>query len=343
MKKEQTVLLLGGSGHAPAVFSEWQREGTPVRLVAAAQTLSDESLDDLLRHPWAKLFSPRIYATAAEALASETPEIAVVSTRPGAICRTVRQALEAGLDVIAEKPLAVDSSDLADLFALVKKTGRRVLPMFGMRASPVFLLARTWVQEDRIGDPLLVHARKSYKWGVRPAWFGDRIAYGGTWPWVGIHALDMTHFITGLLPVSVTAHHANHAHPDYPGCEDICAGVFKLNNGGLLTVNVDFLRPSDAPTHGDDFCRITGTKGVIEAYASAGWIRMISDRGAPVEQNCGTDPVAVYTTAGQLSLDALAGWPETVLAFQLTDAVLQARSAADNGVPHVISPNRWNI
>jgi predicted dehydrogenase len=337
------ALLLGGFGHASAVFDEWIRTSLPIRLVGAAQTLTEEPIDGILKHPWARQFAPTIYGDVDAALAAGQASLAVVSTRPGRICATVRRAVEAGLDVIAEKPLAIDEEELRGLFTRVRERGRRIVPMLSMRAHPTFAQAREWVRQGRIGAPVLVNARKSYKWGVRPSWFGERAEYGGTWPWVGIHALDMAQFITGLFPVSVTAHHANRGHRDLPGCEDICAGVFQLENGGLLTASIDILRPGGAPTHGDDYCRIVGTEGVIEAGASTGIAKLLRQHDEPLEEDCGREPLDIYGVVQRFAADPTAGLEETSLAFKMTDAVLQARESADTGRTMMIDARQWDL
>lgn len=340
---ELAVLLVGGFGHASSVFDEWARNEAPFQLAAAVRTLADEPLDGVLAHPWAQRHAATVHESVEAALAASPARLAVVSTRPGMIAPSLMSVLDAGLDAIAEKPLATDPQALRALFALARCRGRRILAMLSMRSQSAFVRAREWVAQGRIGEPMLVNARKSYKWGRRPAWFGDRAAYGGTWPWVGIHALDMATFITGLWPTSVTAHHANRAHPDFPGCEDVCAGVFTLSNGGLLDVSVDLLRPATAPTHGDDFCRVVGTEGILEANASAGWCRLTTRDGQPVEQPCGADRGTLYASALRFASDPQAGLDETTLAFRLTDAVLQARESADTGRTLAIDGAQWQM
>jgi predicted dehydrogenase len=212
-----------------------------------------------------------------------------------------------------------------------------------MRAMPAFQRAREWVQAGKIGEPVLVNARKSYRWGVRPEWYGDREMYGGTWPWVGIHAVDMSAFITGLSPVSVSAQQANRAHPDRPGCEDSCSGLFQLDNGGSLTASVDILRPETAPTHGDDYCRVVGTNGIIEANASAGNLRLLQNGAESVEQACSRVQQPIYGPFLESLGDPAADREETALGFMLTDAVLQAREAADTKKILPLNPKQWSV
>ncbi len=204
-KMNKRAVVLGGFGHALCLFNEAQEFGLSLDLVGIAPAYTGEALDFFTGHPWFKEQNPPVFGNVAAALDGVEADLAIVSTRPDQICGAIRAALEAGLDVITEKPLALNHADLESLFERVKKTGRRVMPMFSIRVLPAFRMAREWVQTGKIGEPVLVNARKSYRWGTRPEWCGDRAIYGGTWPWVGIHAVDMTEFITGLSPVSVAA------------------------------------------------------------------------------------------------------------------------------------------
>ena len=55
----------------------------------------------------------------------------------------------------------------------------------------------------------------------------------------------------------------------------------ELGNGGHATISVDYCRPEIAGTHGDDWIRIVGTKGVLEASGSKKECSVISkDKGS---------------------------------------------------------------
>ena len=146
--------------------------------------------------------------------------------------------------------------------------------MLGNGRHPVMQAAAGVIQSGEIGDVVLLNARKSYKWGERAEWFGKRELYGGTIPWVAIHAIEMVHHLSGRDFVSVSAMQSNRAHPDRPGCEDNGIINFSLSGGGHASVSFDILRPKAAATHGDDWVRIVGSTGVIEASLDRGWCKV---------------------------------------------------------------------
>ena len=210
--------------------------------------------------------------------------VVIISTRLDQIAPAAMAAAKAGCHLICEKPLALRHEDLDALYDAVKIANVQCLAILGNCAHPVLQAARKAVQDGLIGDIILCNARKSYKFGKdRPAWFGQRDLYGGTIPWVGIHALDFIESATGLRFTTVAAMQGNMSHPEYPDCEDHCAIILGLTNGGHATISLDFLRPNGAPSHGDDWLRVVGSRGIIEAYLARNTCTLITENQPPVE------------------------------------------------------------
>ena len=272
---------------------------------------------------------------AAEALLWEArPDFAIVSAPPGRIPALVECAAAHGCHIISEKPLATDRETLSSLWATIVGAGVRTCPMLSTRARPALAAAVAAIRDGAIGRPLMLNARKTYKWGERPAWFGDRDIYGGTIPWIGIHALDFIDAATDGDPVAeVSAFHVNLAHPALPGCEDVCALAIRLRSGALATASLDYLRPDAPVPHGDDFLRIAGERGEITAWIDRGEATLLAPGAAP--HFLQLPPAAPYYTPWLLSLpprgERAAPDDRTRRAFRLTNETLCAREAADTG------------
>jgi predicted dehydrogenase len=146
--------------------------------------------------------------------------------------------------------------------------------MMTMRSDPLLQAARRLVSDGAIGEPTVCNARKSYKWGKRPAWFGDSSLYGSTASWVGIHGIDMIHFVTGKKFAEVSAYQANLAHAEFPAAQDAGWIAGRLEGGASATVSFDYFRPQSSGTHGDDWIRVVGTRGVLEVDLQRGEIRL---------------------------------------------------------------------
>ncbi len=103
-----------------------------------------------------------------------------------------------------------------------------------------------------------------------------------------------------------------------------------------MTASVDLCRPGNSTTWGDDWIRVVGTKGVLEANASTGRVTLLTENEETSET--GTAPVPIY-------LDFLESPDNPIVdadAFQLTAAALAARDSADSGKPISIDPSLWN-
>ena len=345
-EKTVTVLLAGGFGHAVWVFDEWMRDDANVRLVGAVQTLEDEKLDGFLAHPWAQTFEPTVYQDMDEALGTEQPDLVVVSTRPDLNPDLIEKSLRAGCHVISEKPLAVDEAGLIRLHKAVQETGKYILPMLGMHEVPAFAEARELMEQGIIGEPVLVDARKSYQWGTRADWFKQRETYGGIWGWIGIHSFNHAAHIIGRNGIKVlAAQEQNRFHPDYaPECADCLSGLFLLEGDVQMTVSVDLLRPDGQKAWGDDWVRIVGSEGSLEANPELGTIRLIL-KGKDEELRKVTTVAPPFYTAFLGAVNAGADFSElTALGFQLTDSVLTAERASVEGLCGLeISPERWTM
>jgi predicted dehydrogenase len=338
------VMLVGGFGHAVCVFDEWQRDNAPVCLVGAVQTLPEETLDGFLSHPWAKKFTPSLYQDLQQALSVEKPDIVVVSTRPDQNPDVIERCLRAGCHVIAEKPLAVDEQGLIRLHQAVLETGKFILPMLGIEAS-AFVEARALVNQGVIGEPVLINTRKSYQWGKRADWFARREAYGGIWAWVGIHAFNNAAFITGRRTIGVlAAQERNRFHPDYPDCSDCLSGLFLLEGDIQMTASIDLLRPDGQKEWGDDWCRIVGSEGSIEANASMGTLRLIR-KGYPETVRAAKAVSSSFYTAFLSAVKTSADFSElTSFGLHLTEVSLKAAQISqEGGVGLKVMPDRWNI
>ena len=110
----------------------------------------------------------------------------------------------------------------------------------------------------------MLNGQKSYKAGKRGPLFHKRETYGGTIPWVGIHALDWVLWFSGKRVKTVSAVQSSMANNHNGTMEATAICLFQLEDEVVAHINIDYLRPQTAETHGDDRIRIAGTKGVIE-------------------------------------------------------------------------------
>lgn len=256
------------------------------------------------------------------------PDVVSIGAVYGYNGEVAAAALERDVPVVSDKPIAATWEQLERLRALTENNeSRALLTEFPFRAQAEFRAARDAVRDGRIGEVVLATAQKSYRFGSRPAWFGNRADYGGTMLWVASHGIDAVRFCTTQRFRRVLGVQGNLSKPAYREMEDHCVALFELESGGSAVVHADYLRPAGAATHGDDRLRVAGSRGVVEVRE--GRCRLLSE-DAP-EQDI-TDSVTVRPVQHEL-LAALRGesgeFYGTALSLEMAETLLRARDAAD--------------
>jgi len=321
------VGLIGRDGHYDTLLHSIPKLSN-VEWTAYAKARPSEDSAWVRQHPSAR-GETRVYDDYREMLEKESLHVVGVCLPFYQNAEASIAAARKGIHVVSEKPAATDLSDLERLEKAVNQSGIRYCIMLDMRTLPVFQAARRAVQGGAVGEPILISSQKSYKFGAeRPWYYRERRTYGGTIPWVGIHALDFMQWVSGQKYTAVAAYEGNKAHAQSPGCEDHVGLLLRLANGGTATCHLDFLRPEAAPTHGDDRLRVAGSQGVLEIWGIEGRVRVIGPRGDSGDL---TLPPAIDFFGAFVS--ELRGESEALVssveAFDITRTCLKARDAAD--------------
>jgi predicted dehydrogenase len=325
------IAFIGAWGHWDSVLQELDshrqvQEG--VQIVALAKALPDDDFSEFLRYRSAQ--GVPVFNDYRRMLKEVQPQIAVISTRLDQIAPISIDSANAGCHLVSEKPLALTHKSLEQVAHAVQKNKVHCIAMMGNRMHPVLAAARQVVASGQIGDVVLANARKSYKWGTRPEWFGNRALYGGTIGWVGIHGLDFIHTVTGQNFTSVAAMQSNLVHPERPECEDNAALVLQLANGGHATLSIDILRPKAAATHGNDWLRVVGSNGVLEAELAKKRC-LVTTHDQPEYEVPVADAAAPFYAEfyDHVRRAITTPPPDMPKAFFLTHTALCARDAAD--------------
>jgi predicted dehydrogenase len=340
--------LIGCTGHWRSYATAL--ETLPGLVVAAvAPAAPEEGVDDFAGAPGVTA-ATRTFATPDALLESGDVDVVQVSTRSDLIPRWLRAAVDRGLPVMAEKPIADTLDELYDLHTLVGRAAVPVGAMHAQRGTPLVAAVRDAVRSGAIGTPLIAHSQKSYRWGAsRPEAFRSRQTFPGVAPYIGIHVFDWLLWILGDRFLEVSGVESPGARPDYPACAAHAAYLLRLTGGGMATVTLDYLRPQGAPTHGDERIRIAGTSGVVEvavattsgSLTDAGGVRplavppapawyasfLMSLRSSPASP---VSPGGAGVPGGAGPLPALLPQWEV---FRATEVALKAQLAVDTGRP----------
>ncbi len=256
-----------------------------------------------------------------------------VCTANGPRAQAILACLDRKLHVIAEKPVALTRRDLERVRTSVETTGVKLGTLLPMRFEPEYLALRKIAASGEIGEVINITSQKSYKAGSRPEWMRRMSTYGGTIPWIGIHMIDLMRFTSRREMTEAFSYRAQiQAPPGIGEMENTTGSIFKLDNGGVAMLHMDYCRPESSPTHGDDRLRLAGTKGVAEYMAATG-VTLMKEGSKP-------EKIAELPPRGQVFLDYLDhvynGKP-TALPFSDIYrghlATLAAQEAAIKGTP----------
>ncbi|MET0374063.1 MAG: Gfo/Idh/MocA family oxidoreductase [Rhizorhabdus sp.] len=238
----QGAFIGGVHRTAAAIAGNWQLvagafSSTPEKSLASAAELgvpADRaygSWQDLLERERALPADRRI-----EAVAIVTPNH---MHAPPAIA-----ALEAGFDVIIDKPLADTLANAQAIADAVQRTGRRIAVTHTYTGYPLVKQARRLVAGGAFGAVRRVMVKytqdwlsrasdlennKQAEWRVDPARSGEAGAFGD----IGTHAANLVEFVTGQRIASLCAELAK-----LPGrhIDDDGAALFRLAGGGRGTL-----------------------------------------------------------------------------------------------------------
>jgi predicted dehydrogenase len=319
------IILVGLEGHQSVMLRALP--ALPQARLAAVVHPNAEAVARLRRsQPQAE--AARHFTELAEALAAVKPDVAVLCEPSADRAQHLIACARAGVHILAEKPLATTLADLEAERAAVKSAGITLSMLLTMRYDPIYAGMREAIRRGDIGEPLLATSQKSYRRGDRPEWQRTRARFGGTIPFIGIHALDLIRWTTGLEFTRCAALQHNAGLPGAGEMEETASILLEFENHGSATARIDYLRPAAAPTHGDDRLRVAGTKGVIEA--SGGRLTLITEKQAPHELEL---PPADSEFADFLA--TIRGEQSCRVpgedAFRMTEIVLKARQAAETG------------
>ena len=142
-------------------------------------------------------------------LAETKPEFVIVTTVDATHDGYIVRALEAGCDVITEKPMTTTPEKCQLILDAVKRTGRHLRVTFNYRYSPPRTQVKDILMSGEIGDVLSV----DFHWMLNTThgtdyfrrWHGEKKNSGGLMIHKASHHFDLVNWWLGAVPVSVFA------------------------------------------------------------------------------------------------------------------------------------------
>ncbi len=230
-----------------------------------------------------------------------------------------KTALEAGFNVICDKPMTFDSEQAEALCAAVETSGAVFAVTHNYTGYPMVRQAREMIASGELGEIQAVRSQylqgwlrsrielegqKQSAWRTDPTQSGAAGAFGD----IGTHAFNLARYMTGLLPESVRANLEKFEEGRL--LDDYGHAVIRFQGGGVGTVT------GSQVSHGrenDLRIEIDGTKGALSWSQEEPNKMMVRRNGEP-HQLYTRDPNAPFMNEpGAAACRLPSGHPEAFL------------------------------
>lgn len=229
----------------------WWTEGTPETLEGFAKRFPD---------------LPRM-ERAQDVIARDDLDLILLSGIPSERADFAIAAMEAGKDVMSDKPGCTTLEQLSRVKDCVARTFRIWSIDFSERFEvPAVTRAAELVAEGAIGRVIQTVGIGPHRLNLntRPDWFYDPEKFGGILTDIASHQIDQFLFFTGSKDAEITyASTGNYGNPDRPALQDFGQIVLKSDHAEGY-IRVDWFTPDALPTWGDGRLMLLGTQGTIE-------------------------------------------------------------------------------
>jgi predicted dehydrogenase len=246
-------------------------------------------------------------------------------------------ALDAGVHVIADKPLATTLSDVDAVEAAWRRSDRLLSVAYEKRFYPPTLAAEEIMHE--LGDLAIVAASAPHKLRreTRPDWMFRHETYGGILNDLAVHDLDLFLHFTGASKGIVNAVAGNRGNADRPEFQDYGVATVRADDGPVGTFEVHWMSAEAADYHGDYRMRLVGTDGTAELLWKDDRLEVATHKRPPrtIALPTGRRPAEDFFDA------VIAGRPPAIspnAALAATRLALWTQESADNRT--TVS---WNI
>lgn len=176
----------------------------------------------------------KAYKTAEEFLDSHDFDVVLVATPNNFHCEYVCRALEAGYNVVCEKPVALNVAELDLMNATAKRTGHLFSVHQNRRWDQDYRIMKEAYDTGMIGKPFTIESRVHGQGGMVHGWREFKVAGGGmVYDW-GVHLIDQ---LLDMIDSKVVSVYANLHSVRTPEVDDYFKLVFRYENG--ITAHVE--------------------------------------------------------------------------------------------------------
>jgi len=236
---EHKLGIIGFGGMAEYHYNTVKRADIGITPVAAFDVREE-------RRQRAVELGMKAYDNIEDFLADGSFELVLVATPNNHHCRYTCMALEAGYNVICEKPAAMNPDEVRKMIAASEKAGKFFTIHQNRRFDPDFRIVKKAIEAGYIGKPYLIESRieSGNGDGCMYNWRGMLDHGGGMLPDWGVHMLDQMLWFMGKPVQSVYAKVVNLYSEEV---DDYSKIILTYEDGPIVQVEVTTYGPIERP------------------------------------------------------------------------------------------------
>ena len=210
-----------------------------LEIVAVCDVVPEKMEAILEKHNLADDKSIKRYTDYKKMLEENDLELVSIATESGKHAAIALDAIDAGVNVIIEKPMAMNMADAEEIIKRAAEKHVKVSACHQNRFNVAIQEVRKAIEGNRFGK--LSHASINVRWNRNKGYY-DQAPWRGTWEEDGgclmnqcIHGIDLLRWMMGDEVVEVYGATRQQFH-DYLEAEDVGVAVVKFKNGAIGTI-----------------------------------------------------------------------------------------------------------
>lgn len=197
------VGIIGTGGISHVHMSGYKKAADKAEVVAVCD-INEQRVKEYAKH----YNVGRYYVDFNEMLEKENLDAVDVCTWNNAHAPATIAALNAGCDVLCEKPMAMNQAEAELMEAAAVKNNKMLMIGFVRRFGRDTAIVKDFIDKGFMGDIYYAKANYLRRNGCPGGWFGDK-SYSGGGPLIdlGVHIIDITRYLAGC-PQPISAYGA---------------------------------------------------------------------------------------------------------------------------------------
>lgn len=203
----------------------------------------------------------KTYTNYSDILQNNDADAVIIATPTHLHKQMAIDCLNAGKDILVEKPLARNSEEGKEIIECARKNNRKLMVGMNLRYRPDSMLIRSLIDAGEIGEPFYIKCGWIRKQSSSEKWFNKREeAGGGVILDLGINLIDLALWLADYPKVlSVTTKNYHHHSRNL---EDTSVSLIRCEKNILINVEASWTLAEEKDTF---YANIYGTKGSVGA------------------------------------------------------------------------------